>query len=340
MIDVKKSDIKNEKDINLGIQILRMLLCFWVLCFHCLDSGKINYFIFYITKTKFFHVPCFVFISFYFSSNIFIERNYAKVKVRLERLLIPYIIWPLIIFITHNIIYSTKISFNILKFQLLLGRQYLFPLYYLFSMFFITIFLFVISVIFKSYFLYILLIMMLLSYIGQYDQYIIFNHELFLNKYQHYIRMPIIDTISFVPLSCLGIIFASSKIIIFLESNSKTSSFLSCVIIYFLFKYDVFVNFRGYNGFKYFFSSTSLFVAFYLLPLEKIYPLLKKLIKLITKYTNGIYCIHVKMKDLVNIYIYNIGDFKCSIIIYLLCYFISFIGIKLFGKTRLKYLFI
>ena len=73
--------------------------------------------------------------------------------------------------------------------------------------------------------------MMILSYIGQYGQYILFNHELFLKEYQHYIRMPIIDTISFVPLSCLGIIFASSKIMIFLESNTKISSFSTYIII-------------------------------------------------------------------------------------------------------------
>ena len=127
--------------------------------------------------------------------------------------------------------------------------------------------------------------------------------------------MPIIDTISFVPLSCLGINFASSKIMIFLESNTKTSSFLSYISIYFLFKYEIFVNFRGYNGFKYIFSSISLFVAFYLIPLENLYPLFQKLIKIITGYTNGIYCLHVKVNELMKTYSYDVGDFKSSVII-------------------------
>lgn len=66
-----------DKKINLGIEILRMFLCFWVLCFHCLKKNKINYFLFFIAKTKFFHVPCFCFISFYFSNNniIFFSRE-------------------------------------------------------------------------------------------------------------------------------------------------------------------------------------------------------------------------------------------------------------------------
>ena len=35
-----------KKDINLGIEILRMILCFWVLSFHCLEKNKIKLFSF------------------------------------------------------------------------------------------------------------------------------------------------------------------------------------------------------------------------------------------------------------------------------------------------------
>ena len=336
MIDNKSTNL-NNKNINLGIQILRMILCFWVLCFHCLAKKKINYFLFYITKTKFFHVPCFAFMSFYFSSKIFINRNIIKLKNRLERLLIPYILWPSIIFIIHNIIHKRKLSFNLLKLQLLLGRRYLVPIYYLFSIIFITTLLFMISLFFKNHFLLILLVVMYLSYIGEYT---IFNHKLFLNNYRNYIRMPIIDTISFFPLSCLGIIFASSNLMIFFKSNLKSSLFLSYLFIYFIFKYNTFVDIGGYNGIKYIFSSISFFVAFYLLPLEKIYILFQKIIKQITSYTNGIYCLHARMINLVKVYIHHKRDFKFCIIIYLLSYLISFIGIKIFGRYKLKYLFI
>ena len=79
MLIQKNMNVKKEK-INLGIELLRMILSFWVLSFHCLEKNKINYFIFYITKTKFYHVPCFSFISFYFSYNVFFDRNSLKLK--------------------------------------------------------------------------------------------------------------------------------------------------------------------------------------------------------------------------------------------------------------------
>lgn len=101
--------------INLGIEILRTILCFWVLSFHTLDINKINYFLFHITKKKLYHVPCFSFISFYFSYKIFSEKNIAKLKKRLIRLLFdllfdlePY--FNLIIFLFHSFFVLESLS--------------------------------------------------------------------------------------------------------------------------------------------------------------------------------------------------------------------------------------
>jgi len=94
---------KNISDKNLGIQVLRTILCLWVVFFHCLNikyAYKKKYaFIF----TKFYHVPCFTFISFYFNANIFIQKNCKKIIIRLQRLLIPYFIYPISIWIINII---------------------------------------------------------------------------------------------------------------------------------------------------------------------------------------------------------------------------------------------
>ena len=129
-----------HKNINLGIQILRMILCFWVLSFHCIRNNKRNYYIYYLIKTKFFHVPCFTFISFYFSYKIFLDRNIIQLRKRLERLLIPYTLWPILIFIFNNILNSKKITLHDLMLQLLLGTQFISPLWYLSSVSLLTIF--------------------------------------------------------------------------------------------------------------------------------------------------------------------------------------------------------
>lgn len=211
----------------------------------------------------------------------------------------------------------------------------MFPLYYLFSIMFLTTLLFILSSLFKKYFLFVLLILMVISYIIQYS-----NYYRLLDDYNYSVRLPLLDTLSFLPLSAFGIFIHHSKIIEILKENKAISLFLSGLFLYFLFKYDIFVNIGGYKGFIHIFSSLSFFVQFYLLPLENINPLNKLLIEIITSYTNGIYCLQSRMIVFVKSKIYKSGTLMCSIIIYFLLYLVSFLGIKLFGKTRLKYLFI
>ncbi len=59
-----------------------------------------------------------------------------------------------------------------------------------------------------------------------------------------------------------------------------------------------------------------------------------------TNYTNGIFCLQSEMIPLINRKYSLKGTLKGVSIIYLLSYFISFVGHLIFGKTSLKYLFI
>ena len=209
---------------NLGIEVLRMILCFWVLCFHCLNQKKINYFLFFLTKTKFYHVPCFCFMSFYFSYKIFLLRDMNNCKKRIERLLIPYIIWPLIIFIINNyLLKKSIISFSVyqLIIQLILGRQFIVPFWYLFVIIFLTLLFFILSSLSKKNFIFIIQILGLFSYIVQYS-----NYYNFLEKYNSNVKGSIIGALFLLPLSVTGIIIAKSNIItIFKENVGKTLFF-------------------------------------------------------------------------------------------------------------------
>ena len=325
-----------QRKVNLGIEILRVLLCFWVLAFHSLKKKKINYFLFYVTKKKFYHVPCFSFISFYFSYNIFHDKISIKMKKRLERLLIPYIIWPLIILAIDNIS-NRKIIISIyqLKIQLILGRQIMVPLWYLFSMIFLSIFFFILSNLFSHHFLFVIQLLSICSYIFQYSGF----YQL-LDIYKRNIKLPILDTLSIMPLTSLGLNFASLKIVEIFSKKRKLALFFSFLFIYFLFKYDLFIDLGGYKGIIHIFASSCFFIGFYLLPLEKTYYLFQRIIKLFTRYTNGIYCLQPKMIRFVRNKFHSPGTLKSCIIIYLLSYSVSLIGNITLGKTKLKYLFI
>ncbi len=332
MIVLYKQNNIIDKNKCLGIELLRMILCFWVVSYHYLRASKINYLLLYITKHNFFHVPCFAFISFFFSYNIFFDRNILKFKKRLERLLIPYIIWPVIFLIINNILNrSNSIHFYELLLQLLLGRQFLIPHWYLFSIIFLSILLFILSILLKNYFLYVIQILFFVSYMIQYS-----NYYEFLYIYKSNLRLPLINTITLLPLSMSAIIFAYSEIIEALKIYKTNSIFFSFICIYALLKYNIFVKIGTYAGIINIFASLFLFIGFYLLPLYSLPLQCQKLIKQITSYTNGIYCLHSKMFLIVNIN----GTLNSIFKLYIISYFFSFLGEKLTRKTKLKYLFI
>ena len=107
----------------------------------------------------------------------------------------------------------------------------------------------------------------------------------------------------------------------------------------------LFANIKGiaYGGIVLDFCSIFLFIIFYLIPINNLKSsTFCKLIYHITKYTQGIYSLHLILQRALNsilISIKNGTSFGC-VIIYILSYFISFIGEKLSRKTKLIYLFI
>lgn len=97
----KKERIKYLINKNIGVELLRMLLCFWIVtCHTCIFKNEK---LVKIVNSKF-HVPCFMIISYYFYYKNLYNRNIEKIKSRFERLLLPYIIWPILVLIINNIL--------------------------------------------------------------------------------------------------------------------------------------------------------------------------------------------------------------------------------------------
>lgn len=327
-------NFSNIKDF-LGQKIFDKCQSIQFLAFHYLNKNNIMNSLIYIVKSKLYHVPCFSFISFYFTYNIFLKRDTIKFKKRIERLLIPFIIWPIISYLSRIIIFQKTISLYNLMLQLILGSQFMVPLWYLFSMIFLNILFFIITNLFIEQFLLIISLLGISSYIIQYS-----GLYVFFDNFSNTIRYPLLHTLGIFPISIIGICFGSLKLIKYLENNRKTTLIFSYLFIYFLFKYNIFINLIGYHGIEPVFSSFFLFSGFYLFPLDNINPFIQKIIKKITSYTNGIYCLQTEISLLVRKLFFIDGNINSIIIIYLISYCISFIGIKIFGKTKLKFLFI
>ena len=295
---------KNKR--NVGLQIFRMILCFWVVLFHCLKRFN-NFALIYI-KIKKFHVPSFFFISFFYFYPIIKERNSFKMKSRLERLFIPFVIWPIIIWLFNNIFYLIfKISLYNRAFllkeliiQLITGRKFFIQLWFLFNLIFLSIFFFIFSFFNDCIFFTFMIFIGIICYIFQHNQYIYY----ILENYQDCIANSPGHLISSFPIAITALAFNKINIIPYLEYHRYKSLIIILAILPFLFLYGHPNTYKGLD--KNLFSFFAFF-WFYLLPINKYFnKKLKNIIYIITNYTNGIYCLHII------IYIIMKREFKCS----------------------------
>lgn len=334
-----------NKNKNLGLEILRTILCFWVVMIHCSRSN--NFFLKYFFKKKF-HVPTFMIISFYFFFKNISLGKINKIKERIIRITFPYIMWPLIIFIINNFFFKNfglniiqnNLSLKKLLLQFLFGRVFYRIFWFQFNLIFLTLLFSIIYYLFINKFLFILQIFGIISY---YFQYSYLNYNLF-SKYQSFISYSLGTILEMLPFSIAGFTFGSINLILLLSSYRKRTIFFSLIIIIFLFKYDIFMLIKGffYPGIELNLGATFLFSLFSIILVE---PKMKKklyfIIGSLTKYTGGIYYLHILLRNYLKkkILLVKNKTISGSIIIYIICYFICFIGIIIFKKTKLKYLF-
>lgn len=338
--------IKNNSNIqrNLGIEILRAYLCFRIVILHYYSSKK--KIILKLRRNRF-QVPCFFFISFFFLYPIISKRNNNKLRLRLERLCIPYIIHPIVNFGINNIMfivikfnrYNRLLTFNDLKTQIVIGRGIygIAVLWFHFNLIIFTLFYFIFSHLLKNNFLVCFQIIAIFSYKYQYSG----INYIFFKKYTENIWMSIGNLLETFPITIAAFSFSSSNVHQILSKNRLKYLLFSILFLYLIFYYNLFSYIHGFSstGIKQVFISIFLFILFYLIPLEMLNSKLLFLIKQITKYTQGIYCIHFLIQYYMRLIFEKKGSFIGCIWLYVISYFISFIGYKIFEKGKLKFLF-
>lgn len=338
-------DTKDKKvHRNLGIETLRMFLCFRIILLHYYSSKNA-----YILKMKHnrFQVSCFFFISFYFLYPTVSQRNIQKIRIRLERLLIPYLIYPIINWIINNAMfliikfnrYNRLLTINDLKIQIIIGRGIygIATLWFHFNLIIFTILFFIGFSLLKQYNLFFFQIITMISYHIQYSE----MNYIYFNQFTENIWMSVGNLIETLPIAIFSLSLASIKFHQFLLNKRKKYLFFSFVFLNFLSNYRVFAFLRGFSstGIKQIFTSLFLFTFFYLIPFENLNLKLLLFIKQLTKYTQGIYCQHFIFQYYMRLKIEKNGSFLGCIALYIITYIISCIGYNVFSKSKLRLLF-
>jgi len=330
-------DRNTNKKINYSIEFLRFLLCFWVVLHHCCRNVG-SY------KGRF-HVPTFMILSFYFYYNSLNSKIINKIEQRFQRILIPYIIWPIFTFIFNIILvrifdfteFQRKLKLKDLVHQLIFGFKFQVVFYYQFNLIFLTIIFTIISILLNNNFIIIFQIFLIFAYFFQYNG----LNKYFFSQYSPVIKIPLGSFLELLPFAVAGTTLHYLDVIKRLKRIRKLSIIFLEAIIFFILKFDVFVKIEGFffPGIFLNIGGICLFILFSLFSFQN-----KKLVlflKFITKFTGGIYYVHkacyfVLKKELLFV---KKHTFHGSLLIYLTSYIICYFGNKYTYKTKLKFLF-
>ena len=283
------------------------------------------------------HVPTFYLLSFYFCFKLFKSKDIRKIKMRFQRLLIPYFIWPIIIWSLRNLLSFlflkiNRINFKTLILQLLTGHFFMTVLWFQYDLIFITLFFFIIHLLFKENLVFYALIN--LKIFGIFFTYSNYNF-IYFSKSSSYKKYTFGRLFEIIPYCITGYILAYLSLVHILSKHRNISINIFLPILILIIKYKIFLEINGfyYQGLKLYALSICIFFLFSLIPSENIRNKnIIKFIEFISNHTAGIYYIHKSIKYyLCKFSLIKKGEFNGTIIIYIISYIIS-----LFGKLKFK----
>lgn len=332
-----------NKDFNIGLAALRIWLSFEVVLVHFwnVDEGMPRPILLPFFNTKFLAVPIFMLMSFFLTEKDFSAApSQEKIFNRFYRLLVPYVSWAIIYYLVLqclDLLFFKGFVNGIedLGWQLLLGDN---PklnaqMWYHFDLIIITILFIFIFWIFKKHSFFVICLLGITALFLQYSG---LNWAAFEPFEQYRTEIFYLGRIcEMIPYACLGALISRYGI---LEQNKKSWLYsvivctYACIFTYF----NIVVTPAGfaYSGLRYIILAMLIFAIFYLLPFHKLPDTIKSGIVFISKYSMGIYCVHILIGTILNALIlpqtgWQLSTFRECIFIYIISFVISYLIAKL-----------
>jgi hypothetical protein len=186
--------------------------------------------------------------------------------------------------------FKRKLLLKDLVLQLIFGAHYHFIFYYQFNLIFLTLVFNIISFLFNKNFIFIFQILLIVAYIFQYSYLNIF----IFTKYIIAIRFSLGTISELLTFAVTGVTLCYLDIAQKLKKFKKLVIYLIGVILFLIIEFDIFVKIRGfiYPGIFFNVGGVCIFILFSLLSLPNRKLIISPL-KIITKFTGGIYYIHL-----------------------------------------------
>ena len=339
---------------NIGIDLLKVWMAFEVVLCHFGHGSEEFIFKYFFSYFRSMAVPVFMIVSFYLSARFLVkEFQIYKLLQRLKRIYIPLIVWGIIYWIIYNAIaycygiYNLNLSFNDLVWQIFTGHSYNTAMWFNVVLSLLTIFFCWVC---RQSAKYSTLVILLVSMLAIFIQSSGLNNVFM--SYRNELNFPLGRIAEMIPFAGFGLVLYNSYANFFLQSSkSFLSTFLALshslrFLILFIFL-SVIVGILGrglscseivtyhYSGIKLFLCSALLVAVFIFLPLQVLPKSVKKVITFLSRYSMGIYCVHMLVGTIMQLWGMNSTPLYFSVIVYcgslLLCYGISKIPYKLFN---------
>lgn len=216
LIQNNKITNDNKKNFDIGLAILRVFISYFVVIAHCYNSSNSSFIFKKINSLFKTHVLIFFIMAFYFSYKTIISSNLKKKIDRLKRLIIPYILWPIILWLINKLVPKNYkrakcITKEDLIYQLLYGSRYLAVLWFQWNLILLTIVFYLINIIFRQHLNFIIIILSIGSFIYQYNGNNVkrFKNEIYDKRYTFGRFLEI------CPMAVIGFLFNFTQILIY-----------------------------------------------------------------------------------------------------------------------------
>ena len=309
-------------------------MAFEVILLHRMSwKGYDNFFFRFLKECELFSVPVFMILAFYFSAKTLEEGENEKLKNRFIRLIIPQVGWAIVCWVVYlltDIIFMHEISHSIndLFVAIVSGcRQNTNP-----STWFQAV-LILLTVIYCLVFKLVdnkkAWVIVLFSFIASILIQLNGNYYRFFEDKPYELVNTIGRIFEMMPYAAVGLLLRHVE----LYERLKEKRYIVLLVSLVLFAIGFYLPFPDFEGFFAglypLYMAICLFVFFLFLPLQNISEKGKQTIMVLSRYTLGIYCAHRLVYGIIEI-IYeltgiNPGSFLKCIIVYVVCYVMSYI---------------
>lgn len=318
---------------NYGVAFFRVILAYSVIGGHFSNGGL------FFSTISIVAVPCFMLLSFIFMGRHIENFMFESLVKRLARLFVPYLFWPLMYMYIYSFLYCISgIDFlnmdlrSAIFLQLAFGHSIVPVFWFHWTLILLTFLAFALFKI-KPMRLFVAfnIVLMIFAFFCQYSG---INSYLF-GRFNHEIRWPLGRFLEMLPYFSAGLLISPLVIEKFNFFENKrclrlvisSAAFMLFILLQLVRDIGLRSNFL-YAGLVEFGRSVVLTVAFWYLPLEV---LLERFIKLkvcfdfLTRYTMGVYCLHLIVGKLFTHFFNVENDFLLCLFIYAISFFVCWL---------------